>query len=419
MRSIALILAFVLLFGSAAKGKSYRPEDVANVHLADSTRYVANPDGVLSAEAVNRLDAMLGDVWRATTAEPVVVAVDDIDSGWDENQFANELFDLWGIGKKDTQNGLLVLLVKNRRRIVARTGRGLGGILPDALCGRILKDKTVPYFKKDDYDGGVEAAVKVFAQAMTSPEAAEEIRSKYGNNASGRDVDEMDPFTFMLYCGGVMGVVMLVWVLVVIFSSRGKDEQERYRRLNNIRPVALFLSFAGLGFPLPAYLLCWLVMNRLRNHPRRCPNCDAEMRKLDEVHDNDYLTPAQDLEEQLNSIDYDVWLCDRCGEKDVIPYVNRQSAYSVCEQCGARTCTLSSNRIIVQPTQQREGRGEKAYLCRNCNKLTVKPYKIAKLASAPVVILPGGGFGSGGRSGFGGGSFGGGGTSGGGASVGW
>lgn len=404
----------------SAEAQGYTPEQIPNVHVADRTQYVSNPDGVLSGAAVDSLNQLLGQQWQASTAEPVVVAVADIAPQYSEDDFANNLFTLWGIGKADKHNGLLFLLVRDRHRLVVRVGGGLEGILPDGRCGSINREVAVPYFREDNYDGGMIAVVKAYGAIITDPEHADEIMSQYGNDANA-SADEMDPFTFLLWAGGIAGVLMLVWVVCVIIASRHEEEQERYRRLNNIRPVALFLSFAGMGLPLPAFLLCWAVMNRLRNHARRCPNCQHTMRKLDEVHDNDYLTPAQDLEERLNSIDYDVWLCPQCGEKDVIPYVNRQSAYTECERCGARTCSMVENRIISQPTTRQEGRGERVYLCRNCGNRTSKPYSIARAASAaPVVIIPGGGGGSGfGGGGFGGGSFGGGGTMGGGASTGW
>lgn len=398
----------------------YRPEDVPNVHISDRTQYVSNPDGILSQTAVDSLNRILSGVWSATSAEPVVVAVDALADGYDENRFANDLFELWGIGKKDTENGLLLLIVGDSHRYVVRTGRGLGGVLPDATCSRIMRHEAVPRYKEGDMDGGTIAAVRVFAKGMISPEAVDEIRSKYGNDANAGSKGDGDFFMFLVYCGAFAGVFSLAWVVWIIASSRKDEDQERYRKLNNAKPVVLFLSFLGLGMPLPAFLICVWKMKRLRDHVRDCPNCRHRMRKLDEVADNNYLTPAQDMEEQLNSVDYDVWLCDNCGEKDVIPYINRQSAYTVCPKCGARACVLSGNRILRQPTTHTEGQGVKIYSCRNCREQTFKPYSIAKLVSAPVVIFPGGGSGGGfGGGGFSGGSFGGGGTSGGGASGGW
>lgn len=416
-----IFLTYILLIAAvaAAVAQGYTPAQVPNVQVADRNSYVSNPDGLLPAGAVDSLNRILGAVWEQTTAEPVVVALSSLAPGYDENTFANDLFDLWKIGKADKDNGLLLLIVGDTRRYTVRTGSGLGGVLPDALCSSIMRNVAVPLYRKGDLGAGTVAAVNTFARVLTDPVTADEIRSKYSRTRSSGG-EESDFFSFVLWLGVVAGVAMLVWVAATIISSRSQDDRERYRRLSNIRPVALFLSFLGLGIPLPAYLLCVWSMKRIRDHKRDCPNCGHAMRKLDEATDNNYLTPAQDTEERLNSIDYDVWLCDNCGEKDVIPYINRQSAYKVCPACGARTCAPAGNRIIVPATTSHEGRGEHLFDCRNCGHRSSVPYTIARLA-APVVIFPGGGGGSGfgGGGGSFGGGFGGGGTSGGGASGGW
>ena len=81
-----------------------------------------------------------------------------------------------------------------------------------------------------------------------------------------------------------------------------------------------------------------------------CSNCGARMNLVDEVHDNDYLTPAQDTEERINSIDYDVWLCPDCGETEILPYVQRSSDYTECPRCHARACRMVSDRVMRRPT---------------------------------------------------------------------
>ena len=168
---------------------------------------------------------------------------------------------------------------------------------------------------------------------------------------------------------------------------------------------------------LPALIVLLATMHYCRNRRRICPNCHSKMHKLQEDEDNKYLTPAQDLEEQLESIDYDVWLCDTCGEVDVYPFPNKRTIYSECQQCHARTSYLESDRIFSQPDPTSCGYGMRTYICRNCGKKSEIYYEIPKTA-APVVILPMGGGSRGGGFG-GGGSFGGGSTGGGGASGGW
>ncbi len=418
MKRLLFLSISLIITTLAATAGVYTPEEVPNVHIKDRTQFVSNPDGILSAAAVDSLNRMLATVWQQTTAEPVIVAIDSMAENYDENRFANDLFELWGIGKKDTENGLLLMIVGGTtNRYVVRTGRGMGGILPDVTCSRIMRNTAVPHYKNGDMDAGTIAAMNIFCQAMTNPEAAAEIKSKYANDQAD---ESEDFFSWMVGAGVCFGVVALIWIVALILTTKKNDELERYRSFNEASPVILFLTFVGLGFPLPAYLLCRWMMNRIRNHKRPCPNCQNLMQKLDEATDNEYLTPAQDAEERLDSIDYDVWLCKHCGEADIIPYVNRQSSFVECQHCGARTCSYAGERILRKPTMQSEGQGVKIFACRNCRKQSFKPFVIAKTAPS-VVILPGGGFGGGigGGGGFSGGSFGGGGTSGGGASGGW
>ena len=183
---------------------------------------------------------------------------------------------------------------------------------------------------------------------------------------------------------------------------------QRYQSLKQTRVPLLCLSALGVGVPL---IVIWLLnrkMKRVRDHARNCPNCGKPMEKLPEDKDNDYLTPAQDTEERINSVDYDVWLCRACGETDIIPYVNDRSAYTVCPRCNARACQLTADRIVIQPTVAREGQGVKVYTCRNCGFQNNRPYRIPRRQPPVVIIPPGGGSGFGSGGGFSGGSFGGG-----------
>lgn len=69
------------------------------MHVADRTRYVTDMAGMLSPAAIARTDSILAGVWRASSAEPVVVIVDNLD-GEDIDDYVTELFDLWRPGKK-------------------------------------------------------------------------------------------------------------------------------------------------------------------------------------------------------------------------------------------------------------------------------------------------------------------------------
>ncbi len=365
-----LIALLALLLPCAALATAVK--DVRNVHLENRTRYVSDMAGAMSAEGVAMADSLLSQIWQTSTAEPVVVIVPDLD-GEDIDDYATELFTSWGIGKKDRDNGVLVLISVGDREAVIRTGYGAEGVLPDALCWGIIRNDMAPRFKEGDYDRGVLASLMTIHKAMTEPEAREELMSKYANDAGARrggDSDGAELWNAYVGFAVVAGIVMLVLAIGAWASGRGKDTETAYAKLSRLRLPAIMAAFLTLGAAIPALLLILVLMRRTRLKKRLCPNCSHKMDRLDEATDNRYLTPAQDTEEQLNSVDYDVWLCPNCGETDIIPYVNPHSNYSVCERCGAKAKALVEDRILRQPTEYAEGVGTRVYECRHCHNRT-------------------------------------------------
>ena len=177
------ILLLLLLVCSFARAAEYTVEQVPNVHLDDGRRFVSNPDGILSAKTVTQLDQMLFSMQEVNTSEVAVVALQSI-GNTDPDVFSTELSSLWGIGKQN-DNGLLVLLVLDQRRIVFRTGYGLEGVLPDAICKRIQARYVIPQFREGNYDRGLLDGISAVVQILTTPEATAEIIDKNGYLHSG------------------------------------------------------------------------------------------------------------------------------------------------------------------------------------------------------------------------------------------
>lgn len=392
-------------------------KDIDNVHVADRTRFVSDMAGAMSASARSRADSLLQSIWRQTSAEPIVVIVPSLD-GEDIDDFATRLFSDWGIGKDDRDNGVLMLISIGDRKAVIRTGYGTEGILPDVVCGRIIRNEMAPRFREGDYDGGILASLQTMQAAMTSDEARAELMSDKANDAAADDFDADEAFDIYWKICVALGILGLLAVIIAYFSVRKLPTSRAYATFENTRLGLLVASFLSLGCLFPAYFLMLAFQRHIRLHKRLCPHCHARMLRVDEDNDNAYLTASQDAEERLDSVDYDVWLCPDCGETDIIPYVNPKKNYTECPSCHARACTLVNRRTILAPTTRREGRGIEEYVCLNCRRRYEKPYTIAKEVEAPIII-GGGGFGSGGGGGFSGGSFGGGMTGGGGASGGW
>lgn len=419
----AKILALMLLLLPVKIwAATYSVDQVPAVHLTDSTRFVSNPDGILSASAQAGIDDLLRRLMATTTAEVAAVVIDDIPADDDIDDFATALFRKWGLGKSDNENGLLLLVVKDRREVVIRTGYGLEGLLPDGVCGSIIRSEITPRFRQGDYDGGVAGAISAIASIIASPDARDEVLSHMANNAAARRTngDNSDKF-FSIYLtfSAIVTAGLLIWFIMTLIGNSRRYRYDSYRALDRLHVPALFCTFLCLGMPLVVLLPLLYARKRLRRGVHKCPNCDEKMNLVDEEHDNDYLTPAQNTEERINSIDYDVWLCPVCGTTEILPYVQRSTAFTECPRCHARACELVSDSVVRRPTTMSEGVGVRTYRCRHCHNQTQQQYNIAKLP--PVIVVPGGGGHGGGfgGGGFGGGSFGGGSTGGGGARGGW
>lgn len=423
-----LVFIIMLCVAAVVPSRAMTVDEVPNVHLRDRTQYVSNPSGVLSAEAVTQLNSMIGELWRSTSSEVVVVAVDNVDPSLTPEEFATKLFEKWGVGKSDKDNGLLILLSPGDNAAIIRTGYGMEGIIPDIIAGRVIRNVMFPAYHEGKFDEGTIAGVSELAKIIQNPEYREELKSKYANDSRRSvDTDISGGELFNMYLGFacVVGVGMLLLVIYSISSTKKLDDVQRYRALDQYKTLALFAVFLSIGLALPAYLILVTKMKRVRRHKRDCPHCGTRMELIDEEHDNDYLTPAQDTEEKLNSIDYDVWHCPKCHQTEILPYINRQTNYTVCDRCGARAMSLVDRRTLRQPTVGAEGEGVDIYMCKNCGNQHNKRFRIPKkpdpaaAAAAGAILGSMMGGRSGGGGGFSGGSFGGGMTGGGGAGGRW
>lgn len=137
----------------------YKVNEIPMVHLQDRTRYVSNPDQILSSQTTTAIDSILYNLEQQTGIETLVVAVNEIEGG-DCFEFALQLGKQQGVGKKETNNGLVILLVTRERCIQFVTGYGLEGTLPDAVCKRIQIQYMNQPFSQGDWDTGMMAGIR-------------------------------------------------------------------------------------------------------------------------------------------------------------------------------------------------------------------------------------------------------------------
>jgi uncharacterized protein len=142
--AIGLILVFLLVSPASAQVPA-KPAELTFVN--DYAR-------ILSSGEAQQLSALLSGIERATTAEVIIVTVNNL-GGDSAFGFAQELYTRWGIGKKDKNNGLLILVSTSEREFRMHTGYGLEGALPDGYLGGLYRDYIVPSFGAGRYYEGL------------------------------------------------------------------------------------------------------------------------------------------------------------------------------------------------------------------------------------------------------------------------
>jgi len=136
--------------------------------------FVSNPDHVIDEQTVGYLNTLLQALEDSTTVQVAVVVVRSIGDAV-PGDFRTKLFRHWGIGQKENNNGLLILMVMDQRRIEFETGYGLEGILTDAMCKRIQMEYMVPLAKEEKYGQCLLEGVREVIKLLMDTEYRSEV----------------------------------------------------------------------------------------------------------------------------------------------------------------------------------------------------------------------------------------------------
>jgi uncharacterized membrane protein YgcG len=161
-------LFFLILVNQAIFGQQYTINTVPNPKKLNNT-WVSDPDNNLSADTKNLLNDKINALKRNNSAEIAIVVLNSIGKV-NPADFAVDLFNLWKIGLARENNGLLILLVMDQRRVEFKTGYGLEEILTDKECVDIQQQFMVPEFKRGDYNRGIVAGLDAAAVELLGEE---------------------------------------------------------------------------------------------------------------------------------------------------------------------------------------------------------------------------------------------------------
>lgn len=205
---LRMTFALLLILGCLSlQAKEYTIKEIPMVHLQDRTRYVSNPDGVLSASAVATMDSILFALEQKTGIQTLVVAVTGIEGG-DCFDFAYRLGKEMGVGQKERDNGLVILLSTDERCVQFATGYGLEGVLPDAICKRIQSRYMVEHLGKNDWDAGMVAGIRAVNGYLD------------GSMENIGGAEEDDDTAILIFMGAIFAIIIVVSIVAAFFSGR-------------------------------------------------------------------------------------------------------------------------------------------------------------------------------------------------------
>jgi len=141
----------------------------ALLHAADAVpklaRHVTDLTGTLNAQQIDQLDTQLVALEKAKGAQLVVLVVGTT-AGQDIESYSLSVAEANKIGRKGTDDGVLLLIAKDDRRVRIEVGYGLEGAIPDAATARITREYIAPKFRNNDYFGGISDAVGALTQLI-------------------------------------------------------------------------------------------------------------------------------------------------------------------------------------------------------------------------------------------------------------
>lgn len=209
IRSIATRLILGLWLVAATSGLALAQTGAAEPTFPALTGRVVDGAGILKPEDRTALETKL-KAYEDKTSDQVVVATVPSLQGRTVEDYANRLFRAWKLGQAKTNNGALLLVAPNERKVRIEVGYGLEGALTDALSKVIITTAITPRFKTGDYAGGINAGVDAMLSIVAGDAEAwhrkAEVRS-----------DEADPGQVVIFI-----VLFLVVLFVVYRMNRGR-----------------------------------------------------------------------------------------------------------------------------------------------------------------------------------------------------
>jgi uncharacterized protein len=172
---------------------------------------------VLSAESKQQLNATLNAYEEETTNQIAVLTVPSL-AGGDIESYAEQVFNTWKLGRQGKDNGVLVLVAPNERRMRIEVGYGLEGQLTDVAASRIIRNVMTPFFKEGNFSNGVEAGVQAIIDQIGGLQVPADdqppaVEAKPATLFEGPDLPLTERILIGAFVFGIIGMFTVIGIL--------------------------------------------------------------------------------------------------------------------------------------------------------------------------------------------------------------
>lgn len=210
MRALALILAvFAALIAMPAAAQDFPA----------LTGRVVDEANIIPDQVEADLEQKLAALEQQSQRQLVVATIPDL-QGYDIADYGYQLGRAWGIGDAERNDGALLIVAPNDRKVRIEIGYGLEGIMTDALSSLIINNAIVPRFRADDYPGGIVAGSDAIIQQLVLPE--DEARQVAAEASQARERDSGFPVGALIWFA-------LIFFFFILPMLRGRRRRRRYK----------------------------------------------------------------------------------------------------------------------------------------------------------------------------------------------
>jgi uncharacterized protein len=156
--------------------------------------------GVLSTSTVQLLEHQL-KMHEDSTSNQIAILIISSLQGEAIEDYSLKVAEKWQLGQKGKDNGILLLIAIDDRKMRIEVGYGLEGVLPDAICNRIIRNEMAPNFRRGDYDAGVQTAINAIIDAIAGEYTVSNMLSNDEGVLSGKEM-----ILIGLFVIGILGI---------------------------------------------------------------------------------------------------------------------------------------------------------------------------------------------------------------------